>query len=101
MCLREAQVFPDSIKPFETLRYIMDPDRQHFKFYNLVDFDDTQFLPTRPLSGEQMEFCSELKEQDFVDALKYDIKGQVIDWSRAQVCKVSERFVNVRFLGDS
>jgi hypothetical protein len=79
----------------------LDPDRQYFKFYNLVDFDDTQFLPQKPLTPEQMQFCSELKDQDFVDALKYDTKSQLIDWSRAQVCKLSESFVSVRFLGDT
>jgi ubiquitin carboxyl-terminal hydrolase 34 len=57
-------------------------------------------MPFLALSAEQMDFCSTLEENMLVDALKYDSKCYVIDWSRARICKLTDRFIHVKWLGD-
>lgn len=37
---------------------------------------------------------------DFVDALKIDLKSQVIDWSRARVRSISDKTITVSWLQD-
>jgi hypothetical protein len=37
---------------------------------------------------------------DKVDCLKYDLRSNMIDWSRGTISKVSDRHVWVKWLGD-
>ncbi|CAD8206139.1 unnamed protein product [Paramecium octaurelia] len=85
----------EQLKAWETMRIVMDPDKQIYKCYELHQIDVNQFSHHE---FTQHEFCAELQEGQQVDALYDDEKGNVIGWCRATIDKLNEKFVWVKWL---
>ncbi|CAD8206268.1 unnamed protein product [Paramecium pentaurelia] len=84
----------EQLKAWETMRIVMDPDKQIYKCYELHQIDVNQFSHH---DFTQYEFCAELQEGQQVDALYDDEKGNVIGWCRATIEKLNEKFVWVKW----
>ncbi|CAD8084108.1 unnamed protein product [Paramecium sonneborni] len=84
----------DQLKAWETIRLTIDPDKHFYKCHELVQIDEDQFSHQE---FTQQEFCANLQENQDVDALYEDEKGNVIGWCRANIVKINEKYVWVKW----
>ncbi|CAD8119650.1 unnamed protein product [Paramecium sonneborni] len=84
----------EQLKGWETMRIIMDPEKQIYKCYELHQIDVNQFSHHE---FTQYNFSAELQEGMDVDALYDDEKGNVIGWCRGKIEKLNEKYVWVKW----
>ncbi|CAD8116913.1 unnamed protein product [Paramecium sonneborni] len=84
----------DQLKAWEMIRFIIDPDKIFYKCHELVQMDEDQFSHQE---FTQQEFCDNLQEGQDVDALYEEEKGNVIGWCRANIQKMNDKYVWVKW----